>query len=633
MSEAAAPASSAERRPASRGFWAALAVVAAIYVALGLWFAQTKSVWSPDTGARLIQVQSILRHPPDWSIIYPAEPVDPKHQNSPLAFYEYRHGGKSYIFYSFLFALASTPFFAALGYFGLAVLPIAGGIGAFLITHALARRLRFRHPLAPALIVALAGPVPLYSVVFWDHAILAALGMTAVYLALRGIESDCRWGWLGAGLLIGGGVWLHEIMAPYLVALLLTAWWLRRHHSAGRNGGLLLIGAMALIIPLLLFNLKVYGSASGPHLANNKLGTAGGLLSHLGKPDEWGLGILYTLIGWGDANPAYTHQLKAWTTAALEAPDRNRAMYHQIFWSVVMGIPLLVWIPVALTGLWKRAPWIVPVVLVPFAGISAYWILGHMDLVHGLFYASPILTLALIAPLSRPAAGESDSEPTRRLLQALAISTAAYAFITLLKPTLGGTEWGSRHLLSIVPALALLAWAAVEALAATRTESLGAVRWAPQAMPVLVTAVVLLAGSAAVTVQGARVAHSMHRNSGALARAIEQTPDQVVVTTVWWAATMAAPAYPAKQIVSAEDAAHPAPPLFARMRARGVRAFTLLGFSPDDLVGFAIPQGYVPIRDSQRRAPFNLWTRRYFLAGPDAEPEPDLPPPPPDAPP
>mgnify|MGYP006138498403 CR=1 FL=1 len=36
----------------------------------------------------------------------------------------------------------------------------------------------------------------------------------------------------------------------------------------------------------------------------------------------------------------------------------------------------------------------------------------------------------------------------------------------------------------------------------------------------------------------------------------EAVPDEVVVTTVWWATTMAAPAYPEKKIMSAEDAQH-----------------------------------------------------------------------------
>jgi hypothetical protein len=121
----------------------------------------------------------------------------------------------------------------------------------------------------------------------------------------------------------------------------------------------------------------------------------------------------------------------------------------------------------------------------------------------------------------------------------------------------------------------------------------------------------------------------MHRSSGQLARAIESAPDEVIVTTVWWATTMAAPAYPAKKIVSAEDAQHPAPQLFARMRAKGVRTFTLLGWTADDLLLFALPEGYVPVRDTQRAAPMQLKTRRYFLAGEQPEAEPDLPPPPP----
>ena len=243
--------------------------------------------------------------------------------------------------------------------------------------------------------------------------------------------------------------------------------------------------------------------------------------------------------------------------------------------------------------------------------------------------ASPFLALAFIAPLSRPEAAvgekEEDSLP-RLLLQGVAVSTFVYAMLTMVKPTLGGTEWGSRHLLSLVPAMVLLGWAAVERMLASRRVVLGQTTFHAAAIPVFITAGALLLASITTTVKGAEVAHGMHQMSGDLARAIEAVPDREIVTSVWWAATSGAPAYPKKQIVSAEDEQHPAPPLFARMRAQGVRTFTVLGRDLNDFIPYAIPEGYVPIRDSQRYAPMHLITRRYMLVQQDEPTQPPAPP-------
>jgi hypothetical protein len=454
----------------------------------------------------------------------------------------------------------------------------------------------------------LATPLPLYSVVFWDHAILTAIGTGVVFLALWGVEKDCWKAWLAAGVLLGAGLWLHEILAPYIPALLVMAWWLRRRHSWARNGGWMLIGAMALVIPLLIVNARVYGSPAGPHLSNNKLGSADSIGKFLLSPVEWIEGILYTLFAWGDANPAYTWQLRAW--AAKPWPSFKQ----EIDASVWLAIPMVIWMASSLTGLWRKGPWLMPVILVPFGGAAAYWLVSHQALVHGPFLACPFLALAFIAPLGRGDAGETEDDPLPRLLlQGVAVSTFVYALITMVKPTLGGTEWGSRHLLSLVPAMVLLGWAAVERMLASRRLVLGETTFHPAAMPVFITAAALLLASVATTLKGADVAHGMHQMSGDLARAIEAAPDRTVVTSVWWAATSGAPAYPKKQIVSAEDEQHPAPELFGRMRAENVRTFTLLGRGLNDLIDFAIPAGYVPIRDSQRATPMRLITRRYML--------------------
>lgn len=618
------PAAPALPHPGASLRWLLLALAGAlaIYLGLALWFAGTRAIWSPDSGARFIQVQSLLAHWPDWSIVYPAQNLDPHHRNSSLAFYEYNHGGKTYVFYSFLFALIVAPFYKALGFLGLAVPAIAGGLLCVAATWMLGRRLGFRYPVVPALITGLATPLALYSAVFWDHSLLAGIATLALYFALGGVRADCPGRWAAAGVLVGAGVWFHEILAPYLLALLVGGWWLRSRHRFVLNSGFFLLGAFLLIIPLVLVNLKVYGAAAGPHLANNKLGSAGSILQTLRNPAEWGLGALYSLFGWGDTNPAYTWQLRSWMQ---EPSQRGEILRAELGRSAQLAIPVLLWLPLALSGWWKRWGWVAAAVLLGMAWPAA-WVMGHQQLVHSPFYVTPILLLAFMAPLRQREDEWEAGKEARPYLQAMALVTLVYSGVTLLKPTLGGTEWGSRHLLSVVPALVLLGWATVEWLLSTRREGVEGVRWHPAAQPILAAGVVLTVLSLLVLGHGANVAWNMHNNSRRLTDALRATPDEVIVTTTWWVPMNAAPVYLEKKFVFA-DQEHPAPPLFTRMRAEGVRTFSVLAFDPRHLMDFAIATGYAPVEGTDQPQPFRLWTRRYTLV---AEPtDADLPPPPP----
>lgn len=588
--------------------------VLAVYIGGALWFAQARSVWSPDCGARLLQIQSILQHPPDWWISYPAESLDPDHRNSPLSFYESSHGGQHYVFYSFVFALLSAPLFSALGYFGLAVLPILGAAATVAATYALAGRLGARYPAAPALLLGLFTPLALYGMVFWDHAMLAGIATGALWLTVVGAESNRGRLWLAAGLLLGAGVWLHEILAPYLPALLAGGWWLRKRHGWVRNSALLIGGFLLLVVPLALVNARVYGSPLGPHLSNNRLGSGGEIAGFLMRPDEWGPGALYTLFGWGDSSPGFTWQLKEWL---VKPNDRFRSELQASTW---MAFPILAWAVLGLSGWWRRC-WPAAWGAVIGLAASAVWVLRHPDWPHSPFLACPLLLLAFCAPFRREASGTATPEPAdqaRPLLQAVLLVTLLYTLINLLKPTLGGTEWGSRHLLSIYPALVIAGWLAIERLLPTVT---GESR--PEARPILAACAALAVLSLALLVHGARVVHGMHVNNRAMADTISATQDDVVVTTSWWAPMNAAPAYYGKKILYAGDLEHPAPPLFERMRDQGVKSYTLLGFHPRDLWAFSSQVGYLPVPGTDRRTPMGLTMARYRLL--ELAPQPESP--------
>jgi hypothetical protein len=97
-----------------------------------------------------------------------------------------------------------------------------------------------------------------------------------------------------------------------------------------------------------------------------------------------------------------------------------------------------------------------------------------------------------------------------------------------------------------------------------------------------------------------------------LADAIAGSPDDVVISSVWWAATTAAPAYIDKKILYAGSADHPLPPLLERMRAENIHTFTLVGYTPNDLLSFAWEAGFYPVEGTEQRTAHGLFLRRYI---------------------
>lgn len=617
------------RRPGVALEIMALLGILVVYVAGAAWYAAQGTVWSPDSGARLLQVQAILEHGPAWWISYPAEALDPKHQNSSLSFFGFSHGGRTFIFYSFLFAQLSAFFYGHFGFFGLAVLPMLGGLGAAVASLTTARLLQLRFPVAPMLLTALATPVVLFSMVFWDHSVTTGIASGALYLALRGIATRRAWLWFASGALLGLGLWLHEILVPYVPALLAGAWWARRHHRWVPACALLVAGTLSMVIPLAFINSHVYGTPFGPHLSNNKLGSPGAIAQFMLSPSQWGPGALYTLFGWGDVSPAFTWQLNDWL--AHPWPE----LQYQVRASMWMSIPFVAWMVLAASGWWRRLWWLCGLIFIGIAA-SCVWVLRHDMTPHSSFLVCPLLLLAFgvarprLRPRSKHASSAAEAEEAegasnpRLLGQTLALVTAVYTMLTLVKPTLGGIEWGTRHLLSTVPALTVLAWSAIESLLpeAEGGEAEGGeparggpsgrgMKWQPGARPLLGMAGAMAVLSVALQVHGVRIVHEIHVRNRVLSDAIASAPDEIIVSTVWWAAMSGATAYNQKKILYAGDPDHPAGPLFSLMAQRGVRTFTLVAPDPRNLSDMARPLGYIPIRGTVRPASYGLYLNRF----------------------
>ena len=591
-----------------RLLWITLLVCLGIYVAAGFPIANTGSVISPDCGARLLQVQALHVHWPDWSIPYPAAAIDPQRTNSPLAFYEFNYHGKTHTFYSFLFALISAGLSRLLGPIGMVLLPILCGLLAGAASYGIARRMGLRYPILPLVLVSLFTPILLLGVTFWDPTVTAGIAVLGLYLAIRAIQDREPLWWLAAGMVLGLGYWFHEIILPYLPALVVGGLFIYRR-KAVLPMTFLVGGMLLMLIPLALINREVYGTFSGPHLANNRLSSPGEAIKLLIDPTLWGPASFYTLFGWGDSNPGYSWLLKDWL-------QNSEQMRWEYWVSALMSIPVIGWIILAVSGLWRRRGfWILGLLL--FAGMVAngVWILAHKDLPHSLFYVCPLLALAFAARGSRAetAEGAPAEDPERaRIWQFMALVTALFALMVLVMPPLGGTEWGSRYLLITVPALILFACRTVEEQLAVALSSRPTRERAP-AMALLSGMGALLLITGALQVAGYRKILDIHRWNEQLAKDILNRPERVVVYTVWWAPMNAAPAYPQKMTVYAGDPTHSATGLFARLRLAGIKDYLLVGFNPGDISRYALPLGYVADPRSARPSTYGLWLCEYHL--------------------
>lgn len=431
-----------------------LLCLAAVYAVLAARLSRFHAVWSADSGALLAMAQSQLAGHGPALLAYGNAAVDPAGHIHPLAFFVRRGPRGLFLEFEPLFSSLSALALRAFGFGGLTLLPLFCGLGTALATALTARRLRLAAwPLLP-LVLGLATPLLLYSVVFWHHTpLMLAVALAGVFL-LRALgrpggEPDGRAAVL-AGATLGVGMWLHELLLLLFVAVFVT---LPFPPPSGRRGGLLsgqgwrlagglLAGFLPCLLVWALANRLLYGLWGGPHVAGN----VASLQGHLS--------------GW---------------QVAVDPPHLGQRVWLQLIGAegTAPGAPLLAGLLglVVLAGWLTRrwpgaAPWLAggACLTVAVYGLS---LLPTGVPFSGLFAATPLLLPALLpAALRRdpdsPPAGETSIETSS---EAFVASTGraclVFALLVLLNPVQPGMDWGSRYLLTVLPWLflrSLCAW-------------------------------------------------------------------------------------------------------------------------------------------------------------------------------
>lgn len=429
------------------------------YLSLAIYLIGFGAFWSPDCAARFAMVRSWVEHGQLIHPYYLQSSLDPSGQIHPLAFFLF-HGLHSYsAMYEPLFPFLCGVLYRIFGFSGLLIIPVLSGLGATSAIYITARQSGLLSSRFLPLTTGLATPLLIYSVVFWDHAIMIFLAAIAGYLLLRGLQHGRASFALAAGAVLGLGVWFHELMAALYGAIWLSSLPLIARRPQRR----LVLGLTLGFIPLALLwaaaNYWIYGTVGGPHLSANMGANQG----------DHPYGLNRILDGMKLAERSL-EQLAG--TMIVDSRD-DLYPYFIAFACLLIGYAIMAW-----SGGWMRG--LAPIVSIAGAGLAVYLVL-QVHWANGLFQATPLLIPALAVPwiASRSGARETIVEgrtlrgkvrtrlrkdvPPEDLFWAW-LSRAAWLYVlfVLINPMLPGADWGSRYLLPVLPFLVLMAAHALE---------------------------------------------------------------------------------------------------------------------------------------------------------------------------
>lgn len=205
--------------------------VVALLIYLGLaWFVLSpQAVWSPDEGAKLLQLKNLRLENGCLAcdIPYTGRELDPDLQFASLGLL---HACGDVLCFRRLptFTLLVFPFFRWFGFHGLYLLPAISGAASSVLALQLLERNDRRF--AMWILIAFGSPIFIYATIFWEHTLATSLGLASGWLALRIDSVICTnplrriLGWVTVGVMLGIGVYIRLEMVIFALALLLAYW-------------------------------------------------------------------------------------------------------------------------------------------------------------------------------------------------------------------------------------------------------------------------------------------------------------------------------------------------------------------------------------------------------------------------
>jgi hypothetical protein len=411
------------------------AVIAALLVTgilAALNFSSPRSVfWSPDEGIRFLMTRYFSQPGTDFYLeVKAAEDIGapPWIWNSNRIMYPVAgQAGKIEYPWPIFFSWTASWLYRAWGLDGIYLLPLlAGGLTALL-----AGLITPRWPFGAALAAGLSTPLFFYSLVYWDHTLVALLCMMAVLLGIefwKRNESHSSTWFVGAGALaaLALGIFLRIEVLAFAFAFLAANLSLTRARLAPRWLALLGGGLSAAVVGIILLLPGRYFSELSMRAAQFTPGAIAAMVSNLPRL------LIHYSSDVSLALPANAVLIALLALAACFAA----AFIRPWQWEAVLLLPGLLY-------------------LMSFS----YRVLfgaGQFSALHGVFETAPFLAFSAYAL--------REQELKWRLIS----RTAGFALlfgIGLILIMRGsapagpqvGLEWGPRYLLPLFPLLASLA--------------------------------------------------------------------------------------------------------------------------------------------------------------------------------
>lgn len=555
--------------------------------------------WSTDQGTKLLQVQSLLLNKfQSQALIYPGEYLDPEAQVSPLRGAYVHIDGYAYSQWPPLFAFLSCIPFFLFDYLGLYLIPISATLGSLVIVMLLSQRLLEAFWGYAALFVcALASPLLFYSMIFWEHTTAVFLVMLALWLLLHGYETNNFSFALLAGLVAGLTVWVRNeailCAAGLMLGLLSVVGWRSLRSLIGFG-----IGLTIAVGGLLVFNYLSFGHILGAHVlvASQDIfqqveGLKGALLGRI----LWFEVLLVPLQpGW------FTALFALFAVSALGAHMLPNAELRRKAHS--LGLLLVILISV-----------------------------GSLQILASNYLSNPylnggeqsalvlIVPLALFALLPLPKQESSGQEPHLSLDQ-LAKLLRNFALISILAMWMshipwGGSQWGPRMLLPLLPALVLWAFVLLsrwsqqaESLPAGRLHvtsvgrdgRAGASFWLePLTSLALLAAIV---GGLYAQIDGLIFLKATTTRNFTMLNAAAQSQQAVIICDTWYTPPLIAPLFYDQRLVFIVDDVEGFDGLLERMQANGIQGFYYLGTRYEQIYDESRYRDRLQAGDAQRFA-------------------------------
>lgn len=400
------------------------------YLVLSYVWLSPDAIWSPDEGAKLLQMSNLRLEGGrlNTDIPYSGLNVDPDLRFAPVFLQVRGHAlslGRLPVF-----PLLSLPFYQMLGSYGLYLIPACAGAAICVLSCYL---------VAPAsrsiglwLLISLGSPVLIYAVIFWEHTLASSLILAGSWLVLNLRPPRRTWPdllrWAGTSVIFALAIYMRPDTILFCGALLAATWLLvtERRWGIVWSGTILFI----LLLPYVPLHQIMFGGQSLPDDA-----------SYIFVPFAYIRSAQFQaipdlLIGPGSDGQISSGWLdNVWAGAAVLAiicgflnPDSQ----------LVRRLLTTCWLICALAA---AIFWFLP----------SYYRSGH-----GLLFTTPWALLGLSQ--TRAIWRSGDQRLRIFVLTTLGGLTAYAIFILVVRGSSphGGMEWGARFALTFFPLLAIL---------------------------------------------------------------------------------------------------------------------------------------------------------------------------------